>query len=77
MNNQRPTSEDWETYKKVRVYLNRKEDRDNDAPISLLPRTWWLIAIIVAIIAFLSYYGLTTLLFGQDFWVNSITGNIN
>ncbi|ANF52959.1 hypothetical protein A0O34_21605 [Chryseobacterium glaciei] len=79
MDNQQPTSEELEAYHKVSRYLERKIDKGKDEDrFSILPKPKWLTIIIIAVIAivaFSSYYGLTTLLFGEEFWIRSITGS--
>lgn len=75
MENQRPTSEEFEVYEKVSRYLDRKIDKTSDNRFSIIPKPKWLMIIVLAIITCLCYYGLTTLLFGEDFWVRTITGN--
>jgi hypothetical protein len=77
MDNQRPTSKELEAYQKVNRYLeSRIEAKKDDNRFSILPKPKWLFAIILAIVAFSCYYGLTTLLFGEEFWIRSITGSI-
>ncbi|ALR29257.1 hypothetical protein ATE47_01345 [Chryseobacterium sp. IHB B 17019] len=75
MDIQQPTSEELETYKKVDRYLKSKMDQNNDQNrLSILPKPQLLFIIILALVAFSCYYGLTTMLFGEEFWVRSITG---
>jgi len=76
MENQLPTSEELQTYKKVNSYFDKKID-NNDGRFSILPKSKWFLVVAIAAIAFLCYYALTTLIFGQDFWVQSITGLAN
>jgi len=68
----KPTLKDLESYDRVKEYLAKGDFPKNN--FSILPKRKWPIAVILAIVAFLCYYALTTLLFGQDFWVLSITG---
>ncbi|MBT2559843.1 hypothetical protein J7E50_18130 [Pedobacter sp. ISL-68] len=78
MDNQQPTLEELEVYQKVNQYLERKIDKGKDQDrFSILPKQKWLAIIIIvaaAIIAFSSYYGLTTLIFGEEFWLQSVVG---
>jgi hypothetical protein len=73
MDNQRPTSKDLDAYQKVNRYLERKIEKDENH-FRILPKRIWLVAIIIAVAAFSCYYAFTTLIFGQEFWVRSITG---
>jgi hypothetical protein len=76
MNNEQPTSKEFEAYQKVNRYLERKIGKEkDDNRFSLFPKPKWLVIIIIALAAFSIYYALTTILFGQDFWVRSITGD--
>jgi hypothetical protein len=79
MDNPQPTSEDLQAYEKVNKYLESKISKQKaEDRFSFLPKPKWLALIIitaVAIVAFSSYYGLTTLLFGEEFWIRSITGS--
>lgn len=74
MENKHPTSQDIEAYQKVNDYLNNKVSENKDNSFSLFPKPTWVWVIIIAVVTFLSYYGLTVLLFGEDFWVYSLIG---
>jgi uncharacterized membrane protein YukC len=79
MDNQKPTLKEFEAYQKVTSYLESKIDNRKDKHrFSILPKEKWLAIIIivaVAIIAFSSYYGLTNMLFGEEFWLKSLIGS--
>ena len=40
--------------------------------LSVLPKQKWFWFTIMAVVAFLGYYGLTILIFGEEFWMESI-----
>ena len=75
MENKKPTPEEFETYHKVNNYLNSTLNKSGKNSVSLFPKPTLLWIIILALLAFSSYYGLTTMFFGQDFWLGSLIGN--
>ncbi|RZK42665.1 MAG: hypothetical protein EOO90_06400 [Pedobacter sp.] len=74
MVNQRPGSEDFQAYQRVNNDLDRKKAKNDVGRFSLFPKPTWLWVIVIAIVAFLCYYGLTVMLFGEEFWARSVTG---
>ena len=73
MENRHLTFEDFETYQKVNTYLSNNVKKTDD--FSILPKPKWLFVIIISVVAFLCFYGLTVILFGEEFWLRSVTGN--
>lgn len=73
MDNQKPTLKELETYQRVNAYLN-KENKKPYSLFSMLPRPRWLMVVIVIFVSIIFYYGLTTMIFGEEFWANSIMG---
>ncbi|TBO35945.1 hypothetical protein [Pedobacter kyonggii] len=81
MGNQLPTSEDLEAYHRVKRFFEATKDLTGPVAIksegrfSLIPKKYkWVFIIALAIAAFSTYYAVTTLIFGQEFWVRSIAG---
>lgn len=75
MENQLPTPQEFEAYQKVNAYLERNIVKTDNQRFSFFLKPQWLWAIILAVVAFLCYYGSTTLLFGEEFWIRSIIGS--
>jgi len=71
MKSETPTLEELEIHQKVNAYLQKKAEQK---PYVFQPKMFW--SILAVIVAFLSWYGLTIILFGQDFWVMSVSGQI-
>lgn len=81
MGNQLPTSEDLEAYHRVQRFIEITKDKNSqiaakgDDRFSLISKKYmWLFIIAWAIAAFSTYYTVTTLIFGQEFWAQSIMG---
>jgi len=72
MENSKPTSKDMEAYQKVNTHLDKKNGKVDDYRIFPKP-TWFWIGILT-IVSVVFYYGLTTLIFGDEFWIRSMVG---
>lgn len=71
MNNRLTKSEDFDAYQRIDNILKENDNKDENH-LSIIPKPKWLIVTIIARVAFLCYYGLTTILFGKDFWLFSV-----